>query len=419
MPGLEKNIRALIRILSEDRRSILAVYYDTIVTATNVERIIDQAFPEIKKKRIHLSQYSQEEIIPLLRKQIQQSDAHFVYIYDLEHAGFVYSHERQTYVPTQFLSMINLQREKFFANSTGKIIFFVKKAFVQQIRQSMADFWDWIFYHFEFNQEDFKRPEINIPQAKDISNGQISKDSIRTLEKEIKQLLRDKQADPQALLMKLTTLIDYYISEGKATYATEWINKASRIAIQLRRYDLVAMLYEKLANYYIDRGHWKKAEKYLTQAMEVRRKHLSAKQKELGDLFNKLGYISKMLGNLDKAREYYTRVAKEQMNQEKILDLAQSYCDLAKVFMKTHEYNKALGYALHSVDLRKKVLPRDSIILARNYYQLAQIYSHLKKPELAKKYLDKARCALSKAGRDKDAKLAQNIESLYQSLRSK
>ncbi len=418
MPNFEKNIKALLRILSEDRRRILAIYYDNIITADKIEKIIDQAFPNVKKKRIRLSQFSQEQIVPQLREQIRNTGKGFLYIYDLEHAGFVYSNQMQSYTPTQFLTLINLQREKFFADTTGKVIFFVNKAFLKQIKESMADFWDWIFYHFEFSIKDFETSVPALEAQKPPHSADITKDSVKQQEKEIKKMLRDPHADNKQILTQLVKLIENYISEGRATYATEWINKATKIARNLKEYDIIAHLYEKLANYYIDKGHWKKAEKYLSEAMEVRRKHLSNRSKELGELFNKLGHISKMLGNLDKAREYYSKVARQQLNSEKVLDLAQSYCDLAKVFIKTRDYNKALEYAKKSLELRKKVLSADNELMAQNFYQIAKIYYHLKKNDLTKTYLDKARKILKKIDKLQDSKLAQNIEALYENIKN-
>ncbi len=418
MPDARKNIKALIRILSEDQRRVLAIYYDSIVTADRVVKIIDQSFPDIKKKTLRLSQFSQEEIIPLLTREIDDLDKGFLYIFDLEHAGFVYSSTSQTYQPTQFLTLVNLQRENFFSrNKDGKIIFFVNKAFIQQIKQYMADFWDWIFYHFEFTINDFDQAKIKQIKQEQQPQPEEQEDDILQLEKEVKHLLKDKKADRQLVLDRLVTLIDSYIAEGMVTYATEWVNKATKIAHELKRHDISAELNEKIANYFIDRGNWKKAEKYLSNVLEIRKKHLLAKKKDLGDLYNKLAYISKMLGDLDSASKYFSRVAKEHLNREKVLDLAQSYCDLAKVFLKTHEYSRAVNYAEKSLDLRRKVLPVDSEIIARNYYQIGKIYYYMKKKDLAKKFLEKARRILKKIGEEENSKLSESIESLYRSIK--
>ncbi len=414
MPNFEKNIKALLKLLAEDRRVILAIYYDNIIAADKIEKIINDSFPQVKKTRIKLSQHAQQEIIPLLNQAIKKAGKGLLYIYGLEHAGFVYSPESQTYLPTEFLSLINLKRESFFAQAQGKIIFFVNKAFVQQVRQAMADFWDWIFYHFEFSVKDFQNTDINIPVSKHTQ--QQTQTDLDQLEKQIKQLIKDSDADKKQILDKLVELINSYISQGMATYATSWINKATKYAKEINDYETLTLLYERLADYYIKEGHWKKAEKFLMQAKNIRMRHLSARHKDIGELFNKLGFISKKLGNLDKALQFYTKVAKPHQNKEKILELADSYSNMAKAFVKTKDYHKALEYLKKSLDLRKKVVDKDSEILAENYYRIAQIYFLLKKNDQAKTFLNKARRITNKNTETEKSKLAQDIKALYKEI---
>ncbi len=123
--------------------------------------------------------------------------------------------------------------------------------------------------------------------------------------------------------------------------------------------------------------------------------------------------IDKIIMDLDRAGGKYKDLSKDDPAKEKVLGIAQSFFNLAKVFIKAKNYHKALENSLKSLAIKERVLYEDDELLAKNYYQLGKIYTHLNDRAQAAHYLAKAKEIMQKINHPHDVKLAGNIENLY------
>jgi len=416
MNNLDSNIKALNRILLDKDRRVIAIYYDNVVVIDHIEKILENSFPTTKKHRINLLQYPQEQILDILNAKIKETTNAFIYIYGLEHLGYIFSEQNNFYTANQFFSILNLERERFFSQSNGKVIFFVKKHFLKQIKKNMPDFWDWIFYHFEFSINDFEITIKKKKSKKEKKNSVITHQRAKNLEKELRLLVRKKNINILEVLNKILILINYYIKEHKVSYASFWINKAMKYAINTENYQLIIELNERLADYFIKQKNWNEANKFLQKAIEYIEKYFFDKKSKYTQIYNKLAHVNINLGNLEKARENYLMIEKNRLDKKRVLDLTNSYSNLAKVLITNKDYKTALDYSLKALELRKKVLEHENKILAQNYYQIAQIYSQKKEFNLAKKYLTEAKKIVKKLNLDNSCKLVKNIETLFYNI---
>ncbi len=278
MKQRDKNITALINILSDRQSRIIAVYYDNTNTGQKIEKLIKKEFADKQVNILNLNKLPSNNLLNNLHREIEQNSDNILLIYGLEKKGFRLSNTEHRQVPTDFLVQLNIDRERFFKLNRGKIIFMINRSYRTLLKMHLADFWDWIFYQFNFSASTFS----DIPQWKiqNTSNkaGSLAqafianREKIRKLEKQIKNLEK-KKSQTNSLIEKLQELINLYMKTGQLSTATAYIDRTLEMMITNKKIKQAKNLLEKIVKYFYEKNKWTLAEKYQKKLLEILEKY--------------------------------------------------------------------------------------------------------------------------------------------------
>jgi tetratricopeptide (TPR) repeat protein len=173
---------------------------------------------------------------------------------------------------------------------------------------------------------------------------------------------------------------------GDYDNALEFFKKCLRIGLKIDDKELIAVSYSNIGRIYYEIGEYSQAREYLENGLDLR--------KELGDKhgiahsYNTLGTINFELGEMDSALAYYEK----SLDICKEIDIKLLTVDnirrIAEVFASKKEYKKALEYCDEASKLIDSLGSREYEAL--NSKTMASIYREYDKPDLAKKYSEKA-----------------------------
>ncbi len=289
----DKNITALINILSDSQSRIIALYYDNKNTANKIEKLLKKQLSDKYINILNLNKLPANNLLNALHQEIERNSENILLIYGLENKGFRFSNTEQKQVPTDFLIQLNIDRERFFYLNHGKIIFMINRSYRSLLKMELADFWDWIFYQFNFSASTFSgapqwKIQHNSNKAGSLAQSFIAtREKIQKLEKQI-QNLNKKNPPPQQLIDKLSHLINLYIKTGQLSAATGYIDRALEVMITNRKITQAKNLLEKIVKYFYEKNKWTLAEKYQKKLLEILEKYPSTNKNTIEKAQNTL-----------------------------------------------------------------------------------------------------------------------------------
>ncbi len=177
--------------------------------------------------------------------------------------------------------------------------------------------------------------------------------------------------------------------------------------------------YKGLASIYKIRKDPDQALLFLQKALQLELKSLGDSHPELGATYNLLGGIFLDLGKLDQALKYYRESEKVLLHTNKNSPtLGPTYHDLALIWQKNQEYQKALDFAEKALQINTAFVEPDHIYLAENHMLIGNIHKDAKNLEKAMVHYELARDINKQAGRDLHpltARAYHYIASVYSS----
>ncbi|MBK8703669.1 MAG: tetratricopeptide repeat protein [Saprospiraceae bacterium] len=143
-----------------------------------------------------------------------------------------------------------------------------------------------------------------------------------------------------------------------------------------------------LANVYLERGEYKKAEQLHIEVKAIREKLLGKESVDYASTLHNLGLLYYQMSNFQKAEIYYieARVIREKVLGKDNLDYAWTVNNLANVYLERGEYKKAEQLHFEVKAIREKLLGNESYDYAYSLGNIGLIYNNTGQYEKSESY---------------------------------
>lgn len=134
---------------------------------------------------------------------------------------------------------------------------------------------------------------------------------------------------------------------------------------------------------YLDDADFMKAEEYLREAMEIRKKQSGEQPADYGQSLNNLGALYRKKGSYQEARRFYEEALaiRKKNGGEADREYGQTMNNLAELAQAEGNYALAESLMLKAVDIRKNADGEENEFYALNLNNLAALYSDMGKNE--------------------------------------
>ncbi len=175
---------------------------------------------------------------------------------------------------------------------------------------------------------------------------------------------------------------------GALQAAKKCLQHASRIYQNQQNEELLIDCQLYLADVYFESNDLEKAENLYLLIISTNKKETQKAQEQLAQAYKNLGLISVDKGNYVKADKYLRIAIAIYEKREELKDyLANTYADLAEVYIKTKEYNESILILEKAMSIKKTLhgeTHKDYILLEEN---LGMVYKYQYKYSEALKHL--------------------------------
>jgi len=224
-----------------------------------------------------------------------------------------------------------------------------------------------ITYFIIINTIDNK-PEINNAQLINCSPGnQKQVDSLKN-----QLLLAEKNKDSKKMINTCVILGNCFHQHYNYKNSLIYFLKAYEHKSEINQYHLIADITYKIALDYLELGDFVKAHEFALKTDSVERIHQKINAETLnllGSIYEKSGLFVKSLNTLHQSLEL-------QKEEENIIGLANSYYNVAHIYMQTEKYELAYEYYSNALGIYKN-LESDIPDLIENQINTAKIYLSL------------------------------------------
>lgn len=200
------------------------------------------------------------------------------------------------------------------------------------------------------------------------------------------------------LIVYYSLLGDNYLNLKDIQQANFYAMKAYSLAndvLQTESVYLKSIASMSLSRIYIHDKNFDAARELMDKVLEESLDFFGKEDKFTTQVYIDRAIIEQESGNFSEAEKYYLLSYEAAKATGRVYSIASSYDSLTDMYLQTKDYQKALHYALLSMELNNEHLDEDYKVKAMGNLQLAKIYLELGELANAKKHLNQAEKTLS------------------------
>lgn len=167
-----------------------------------------------------------------------------------------------------------------------------------------------------------------------------------------------------------------YKSLGRYKLALAYNKKSLQIEIELKNKSGISISLNNIAEIYRLLGDIDKAYDYYTQAIKIKKEIYDEFHPKMATIYSNLGGLYHLVGDYENALKYHKQSLKIRQKSKK--RLGESYNNIGRVYQSMQEYQKALAY--YQLSLKEKLT---TLYKSEAYRNIADTYTHLKEYDKA------------------------------------
>jgi serine/threonine protein kinase/Tfp pilus assembly protein PilF len=208
-------------------------------------------------------------------------------------------------------------------------------------------------------------------------------------ERDNAKLEAEKSKEVSDFLAGLFEVSDPSNSKGETITAKELLESGARkIVTEMNNEpEVKAMMLDVIGKVYRTLGNYDKAEKYLLEGMEIRKKIMGNNSPDLALSYFNLGEMYHYKKDYKKAEAYYKKALKIRKNLYGLynLDVAHSIDLLGRLMRDDDRFHQADSLANLAFNIRKKLTSDTNAVMVDSYHSLGMIAYDIGKYEKAEK----------------------------------
>jgi signal transduction histidine kinase/DNA-binding response OmpR family regulator len=172
--------------------------------------------------------------------------------------------------------------------------------------------------------------------------------------------------------LSLRNLAQHYRVIGDYDQAAKYAYWMATAMEHTTQYKLYGQSYTLLGIIFESAGDLKKAEEYELKALDIFQQH--HRLRDVGYAQDNLGSLYRSMDKLELAEKYHQQALDLRLKEKDTIALIQSYAQIALVYKRRKQYEKAILSIKKSMELQEKIRLLDNSFLTANYNNLGEIY---------------------------------------------
>ena len=204
--------------------------------------------------------------------------------------------------------------------------------------------------------------------------------------------LKELPVNHEALSINYDTMGVLYHIIGKNDLAIKYFKKSLYLREQYfpKSQRFLADSYNNLAISFSAILNYKEALFYLKKSLAIRQNILGKTHTETASSYSAIGAIYEKMGSYAKSWHYHNKAIAVLEKKEPSLALASAYAAIVEVFLKQHDYQRAMRYSKRMIELYGTLSQKESLAMAGAYNTMGVVLMHFQKFDDSLAYFNRA-----------------------------